>query len=241
MVHRDGEDPAAFATELEILAFWGFGDVDQRARTRMVRDRFILGQRTCGLRRHLDSVPPDTPIRDIVDRRRVWESHSDMKRHLTSLALGPEVPVTAMHSTTDDSSPCRREWDPIVPDRSTDRGATVNCELLSMLVAYLQQSVYQDTPAAPVPDTPPVSSPDVVALLRQLRLPKDELVRILSTEMREPGMMCFSCGRAGHAVSRCSCMDTAFPFLQQRQAARASAHIISSLVLPPDSEIVAPV
>ena len=80
MVRRDGEDPAAFATDLEILAVRGFGDVGQKARTRMVRDRFILGQRNCGLRRHLDSVPPDTPIRDIVDRCRVWESHSDKNR-----------------------------------------------------------------------------------------------------------------------------------------------------------------
>ena len=39
----------------------------------MVRDRFIADQRSCGLRRHLDSVPPDTPIREIVDRCRVWE------------------------------------------------------------------------------------------------------------------------------------------------------------------------
>ena len=29
------------------------------------------------MRRHLDSVTPDTPIWDIADRCRVWESHSD--------------------------------------------------------------------------------------------------------------------------------------------------------------------
>ena len=45
----------------------------------MVRDKFITAQRSCGLRRHLDSVPPDTPIQDIVDRCRVWESHSEQK------------------------------------------------------------------------------------------------------------------------------------------------------------------
>ena len=32
---------------------------------------------TCELRRHLDSVPSETPIWDIVDRCRVWESHAD--------------------------------------------------------------------------------------------------------------------------------------------------------------------
>ena len=42
----------------------------------MVCDRFIVGHQDCDLRRQLDSVPPDTPIRDIVDRCRVWESQS---------------------------------------------------------------------------------------------------------------------------------------------------------------------
>ena len=44
----------------------------------MVRDKLIMDQRSCWRRRHLDSVPPDTPIR--VDRCRVWESHSEQKK-----------------------------------------------------------------------------------------------------------------------------------------------------------------
>ena len=28
----------------------------------------------------MDSVPPETPIRDVVDRCRVWESHADVRR-----------------------------------------------------------------------------------------------------------------------------------------------------------------
>ena len=43
----------------------------------LIRDRFIAGHSSCELRRHLDSVPPKTPIRDVVDRCRVWESHAD--------------------------------------------------------------------------------------------------------------------------------------------------------------------
>ena len=49
----------------------------QTARLRLIRDRFIAGHSSCELRRHLDSVPPDTPIRDVVDRCRSWESHAD--------------------------------------------------------------------------------------------------------------------------------------------------------------------
>ena len=49
-----------------------FGDMG-----RLIRDRFIAGHSSCELQRHLDSVPPETPIRDVVDRCRVWESHAD--------------------------------------------------------------------------------------------------------------------------------------------------------------------
>ena len=43
---------------------------------------FIAGHTSCDLRRYLDCVPPDTPLRDIVDRCRVWESHgtTDIRR-----------------------------------------------------------------------------------------------------------------------------------------------------------------
>ena len=80
VTRRTGADPATFTTELEILVVRGFGDMGTCARNRMVQDRFIADQRSCGLRHHLDSVPPDTPIREIVDRCRLWESPSEQKR-----------------------------------------------------------------------------------------------------------------------------------------------------------------
>ena len=49
----------------------------QTAQLRLIRDGFIAGHNSCDLRRHLDSAPPETPIRDVVDRCRVWESHAD--------------------------------------------------------------------------------------------------------------------------------------------------------------------
>ena len=54
------EDPAIFATALETLAVKAFGDMGQTARLRLIRDRFIAGHSNCDLRRHLDSVPPET-------------------------------------------------------------------------------------------------------------------------------------------------------------------------------------
>ena len=74
---KPGEDTSLFAVELETLALKAFGDLSSSARLQLVRDRFIVGQVGCSLRRHLDGVEPGTPIRDIVDRCRVWESHAE--------------------------------------------------------------------------------------------------------------------------------------------------------------------
>ena len=71
------EDPSIFATALETLAVKAFGDMGQMARLRLIRDRIIAGHSSCELQGYLDSVPPETPIRDVVDRCRVWESHAD--------------------------------------------------------------------------------------------------------------------------------------------------------------------
>ena len=43
----------------------------------MIRDKFIAGQEQCALRRQLDGFAQGTPIGEIVDSCRVWESHSD--------------------------------------------------------------------------------------------------------------------------------------------------------------------
>ena len=68
-----GEDPAIFATALETSIATGkaFGDMGQTARLRLIRDR----NSNCDLRRHC--VSPETPIRDVFDRCRVWENHAD--------------------------------------------------------------------------------------------------------------------------------------------------------------------
>ena len=75
-VRKPGEDPSNFGITLETLAVKAFGDMGQTARLRLIRDRFIAGHESCELRQHLDYLPPDKPLRDIVDRCRVWESHA---------------------------------------------------------------------------------------------------------------------------------------------------------------------
>ena len=76
-LRQPGLDPATFATDLGMLAIQGFGDMKEQARDTMIRDKFIDGQEQCALRRQLDGFAPGTPIGEIVDSCRVWESHSD--------------------------------------------------------------------------------------------------------------------------------------------------------------------
>ena len=71
-VRKSGEDPSNFAIALETLEVKSFGDMGQAARLRLIRDRFIAGHGSCEIRRYLNCVPPNTPLRDIVDRWRVW-------------------------------------------------------------------------------------------------------------------------------------------------------------------------
>ena len=80
-VRKDNYDSGGghviFATALETLAVKAFGDMGQTAHLRLIRDRFIAGHGSCELRRHLDSVPPETPIRDVVDPCHIWKCHAD--------------------------------------------------------------------------------------------------------------------------------------------------------------------
>ena len=76
---RPGDDPSIFAIELETLARRAFMDIDTSIQLQMVRDRFIDGQAECALRRHLDSLGPNTPMTDIVGCCRVWESHCEVE------------------------------------------------------------------------------------------------------------------------------------------------------------------
>ena len=100
-VRQDGKEPSKFAVTLETLAIKAFGDMGQNARTRKIHDQFIAGRPNSALRRHLDSMPPESPIRDIVDRCRVRESHTDFDgRRVVKPTLERAQPVYAVSEPT---------------------------------------------------------------------------------------------------------------------------------------------
>ena len=52
-------------------------DVNLKMQLQMVRDRFMDGQADRLLRRHLDSLGPNTPMIEMVDSCRIWERHCE--------------------------------------------------------------------------------------------------------------------------------------------------------------------
>ena len=138
-VRKPGEDPSNFGITLETLAVKAFGDMGQMARLRLIRDRFIAGHESCELRRHLDCLPPDTPLRDTVDWCRVWESHADPSvRRISKPMPEPAYPAYMIK---------KPEYEENRPENSADQSK----ELFKKLLAIL-------TPAGPAPARTPEPS-----------------------------------------------------------------------------------
>ena len=190
-----------------------------------MHDRLIAGQMECSLRRqHLDGVEPGTPIRDIVDRCRMWESPAED----TACWGAGHIPTRPLPVYLVDD--VGMEGGPV--SYSDDQ------DLLESLVQHLLP-----TPALSPPNVSPIPSeheqfiqrllgeePPLRPLLpERTNLTDMEIllqgllpVGSLATEHQPRGgggcchestVMCFSCGESGHPASRCPAMDDTFPFL----------------------------
>ena len=200
----------------------------QTARLLLIRDRFIAGHSSCELRRHLDSVPPETPIRDVVDRCRVWESHAHPAVCRVSKP-NPDQTYPA-YVVGDSDSISETTWVAAVtrPRSGPDQ-----------LEDLLRQLLLTVNPPAPIPEVPPVeklsqrlvtetqsrsslvvSPPESAKLEQMLRSflsgqqPTRPPPRPRPVRRDWNDVVCFSYGKSGHAVTRCPNLDESFPFMQ---------------------------
>ena len=151
MFRQPGLDPATFATDLGMLAIQGFGDMREQARDTMIIYKFIAGQGQCALRRQLDGFAQDTPIGEIVDSCRVWESHSDSNR-ISTVNYDPEVGSQPSDSRTWE----RRKVVVDMERREPDVGNGKDDSRLGVRVDRLCQSKLEETWKR---DRPPTGGP----------------------------------------------------------------------------------
>ena len=213
-IRTTGEDPANFAKALELLAAKAFGEMGQTAQLRLIRDGFIAGHNSCDLRRHLDSAPPETPIRDVVDRCRVWESHATRKLTGRETLLwirlrvgGTEInyDITKVAVDADPKSDQNKLMDVILRTLTNTESPTSEPEIQEIL-ERLQQMLRESVPKRPE---------QTFESLWDGRRPRQRQPPRLRQQRRNmTGLICFSCGRPGHTSQRCPDFNETLPFQQ---------------------------
>ena len=202
-------------------------NMGQIARLRLIRDRFIAGHENCDLRRYLDCVPPDTPLRDIVDRCRVWESHGTTEiRRVSKPIPEPVYPTYVVEQ----------------PDYESEPVCMVSVNKQNSQVELLRKLLEALTPVTP----PPVRVPKAIPLDKLTELLMSQVVksgpappitveptgleallqtyftgqqstglgpRVRQIRRNWPDVKCFSCGKPGHSATRCPTLDVTFPFI----------------------------
>ena len=205
-------------------------DIDTKIQLQLVRDRFIDGQAECALRRHLDSLGPNTPMTDIVDCCRVWESHREVeiqpqtsadRRPVRVICQVTEVepaPATSLEAETVENIIRKLLPTPVVPIPS-DR------DLL------IQQLIEAICALRPVAQERSVATDLETLLLNWLPVgtvtEEDAALPDLSSDSAEG---CFSCGGLTHTTNQCQTLDESFPFLPTGWQAE---HIGDQVILGP--------
>ena len=234
VVRRRGDDPSIFAIELEMLARRAFIDIDISIQLQMVRDRFIDGQVECALCRHLDSLEPDTPMSDIVDCCRVWESHCEVE-------IQPRM--------SEDRRPARAicqvmEVEP-APATSTEM-ETVEDIIRKLLPALLPPQVVpipsdldvliQQLMEAICPPTPVARERSAATELESLLLNWLPVGTVTEEDAASPDLSVdfaegfFSCGGLTHMTDQCRTLDESCPCLPTGWQAE---HIGDQFILGP--------
>ena len=194
-------------------------DIDTTIQLQMVRDHFIDGQAECALRRHLDSLGPNTPMTDIVDCCRVWESHCEVEIHpWTSADRRPAraicqvtevepAPATSTETETVEDIIRKLLPTPALPPLQA-------VPILSDRDVLIQQLMEAICPPTPVPQEQSAATDLETLLLNWLPVgtvtEEDAASPDPSTDSAEGY---FSCGGLTHKTDQCQTLDESFPFL----------------------------
>ena len=223
-----GTDPAIFAFELETLPMKAFGDMGHMARLRLVRDRFIAGQDRCTLSRHLTVCRRRLLYRILLIGAGcgrvmlIWRTKgggTPARRSLPMYAIndGGMQGMTYLGRGDDITPEAQELLESLLPTPVVSPPKVT--PIPSELDLLIQRLIGNDRPVQPAPTGRSSFSSffSFMEVLIQKLLP----VRPSTLEQppREPGrwdwssVVCFLCGKPGHAASWCPALDVTFPFL----------------------------
>ena len=183
---------------------------------------------TVSIRRYLDCVPPDTPLRDIVDRCRVWESHADPEvRRVSKPMPEPAYPAYVVNESEYETEPVRvvtvnkpnssvdqmeellkRLLTPAVPTSAK----TPETSPMDKLIQLLLSETAKRKPVPPVPVEPAGLETMLRTYFAEQQSSRQQ-PRFRPARRSWPEMKCFSCGKTGHGANRCPTLDVTFPFI----------------------------
>ena len=219
VARQPGDDPSIFAIELETLARREFMDVDLKIQLQMVRYRFIDGQADRSLRRHLDSLGPNTPMIEMVDSCRIWERHCEPEIrprmgadrgpvHMTG-QVSEDRPIPAIPSDMESVKEMIRR---LLPTPATlPLQAAPKYADRDILVRQLMETICP--PMLVAQERPPTNDLETPSFNRfsvGIVTEEDSAQPELLSDSTEG---CFSCGEWTHNTEQCQALDESFPFL----------------------------
>ena len=226
-----GDDPSIFAIALETLAVKAFGDMGQTALLRLIRNRFIAGNSSCELRRYFDSVPPETPIRDVVDRCRIWESHADPEIRRVSKPRPEAIYPAYVIGDSDNVVDEIRVAAVTKPKSTLDQVEDLLRRLLAGMafpapvpaigsggsdggkVTAASSGGDTDSPAGTRDSTGACGIGNIAQIVPLGQQTSGQQSRQRPIRRDWNGIVCFSCGKAGHSATCCPALDESFLFM----------------------------
>ena len=196
----------------------------------MIRNKFIVAQRSYKLRRHLDGASEEASIGNIVDSCRIWESHTEtgfvgsVRRDPDDSQLMPELTVLdkSLPETSESTRLHQDDGRMISATGGLLPRVTHSSADMELLIWNVLEAIGARPTTTPrrsqerelefmLPDTLPVGSITEDTTSPPVLQPVGGATP-LTTDQWKRGT-CFSCGLQGHGVNRCLRMDVSFPYL----------------------------
>ena len=195
----------------------------QTARLRLIRDWFIAGHSSCELRRHLDSrhldsVPPRL-------QSETWWTIATFGRATLTQQPSPDLTYPAYVVGDADRNSENTRVAAVTGQRS---GMTQLEDLLRQLLTSVESPAL--TPEVPaveklfqrlvteIQSRPPPAMTELEQMMRSFL--SEQRQRQRPSQRQRPArqdwsdVVCFSCGKSGHAATRCPNLNDSFPFMQ---------------------------